>query len=244
MEVFSQKTQESIGFYVYLLINPLDNKIFYVGKGQKNRVFEHAKASLLDLETNDKLDIIREIIAKGQKVKYYILRHGLSEKEAFIVESSFIDFLTFRDFKSVANITNIIAGHHQWDKGIKSVGEIEQIYNCKLLDIHNKPHKLLCININKTYHRYTDIYEATRKSWVLNPDKANEADYVVAEYKGIIRAIFKVNSRGWYFYSKDQYNRYCFEGNRVEEKEICELYLDKKLPDKLKGSANPIRYLY
>lgn len=244
MECFSQKTQEELSFYVYLLINPLDNKIFYVGKGKGNRVFEHAKASLLDLEENDKLDIIKEIISKGQNVKHYILRHRLSEKEALLVESAFIDFLTFKDFKFVANITNVIAGHHQWDEGIKSAEEVEQIYSCELLDMSNKSHRLLCININKTYDRDKDIYEATRKGWILNPDKANQADYVIAEYRGISRAIFKVDNKGWHIYSKNQYNRYCFEGSRVEEEEICHLYLNKKLPKKPKGSANPVRYLY
>lgn len=35
MKYFSQLTQETLGYYVYLLINPLDNKIFYVGKGKE-----------------------------------------------------------------------------------------------------------------------------------------------------------------------------------------------------------------
>ena len=125
MEDFSQLTQETLGYYVYLLINPLDNKIFYVGKGKENRVFNHAKAALLDWIKSDKLDIIREIIDNEQKVKYYILRHGMTEKEAYLVESAFIDFLTFNDFSFVANISNVVAGHNQWDKGLKTVEEIE-----------------------------------------------------------------------------------------------------------------------
>ena len=38
-EIFSQKTQEELKSYVYILIDPRDNKIFYVGKGYGNRVF-------------------------------------------------------------------------------------------------------------------------------------------------------------------------------------------------------------
>lgn len=253
MEYFSQLTQEALGYYVYFLINPLDNKIFYVGKGKGNRVFRHAKAALIEWQNSDKLDIIRDIINKKQSVKYYILRHGLSENEAFIVESAFIDFLTFEDFSFIATISNIVAGYHQWDKGLKTVEEIEHIYNCLPLDMINKPHKLLCININGTYSTSADIYEITRKSWVLNPNRANQADYVVAEYKGIIRAIFKVNEKGWrlvtseenaeYFKGRSKI-RYYFDGQEVVDEEIRKLYLNKKLPDKPKGQVNPIWYLY
>lgn len=252
MEGFSQLTQETLGYYVYLLINPLDNKIFYVGKGKDNRVFYHAKAALLVWLENDKLNLIKDIIDKGQRVKYYILRHGMTEKEAYLVESAFIDFLTFKDFSFVANITNIVAGHNQWDKGLKTVDEIELLYNCLPLDIENKPHKLLSININGTYHSSADIYEITRKSWVLNPNRANQAEYVVAEYRGIIRAIFKIDEKGWqrvesvenaeYIKGKSK-ARYYFEGKEVIDTEIQKMYLHKKLPKKEKGQANPIWYL-
>ncbi len=253
MEYFSQLTQEVLGYYVYLLISPLDNKIFYIGKGKGNRVFEHAKATSLDWLESDKLDIIRKIINGGQNVKYYILRHGMTESEAYLVESAFIDFLTFKDFSFVANITNIVSGHNQWDKGLKTVEEIELLYNCQPLDVENKYHKLLCININGTYHSSADIYEITRKSWVLNPNQANQADYVVAEYRGIIRAIFKVDESGWqrveskenaeYFKGKSRV-RYYFEGREIFDEEVCKMYLHKKLPIKRHGQANPIWYLY
>ena len=253
MEYFSQLVQETLGYYVYLLISPLDNKIFYIGKGKGNRLFDHAKAVPLAWIESDKLNIIRNIIDKGENVKCYILRHGMTEKEAYLVESAFIDFLTFRNFSFVANITNIVAGHNQWDKGLKTVEEIELLYNCLPLDIENKAHKLLCININGTYNSSSDIYEITRKSWVLNPNRANQADYVVAEYRGIIRAIFKVDKKRWqrveskenaeYFKGKSK-ARYYFEGEKVLDKEIQEMYLNKSLPKKEKGQANPIWYLY
>ena len=133
------------------------------------------------------------------------------------------------------------------------IKEIELLYNCLPLDVENKPHKLLCININGTYHSSANIYEITRKSWVLNPNRANQADYVVAEYRGIIRAIFEIDEKGWqrvegeenaeYFKGKSK-TRYYFEGKEVFDKEIQEMYLNKRLPRKEKGQANPILYLY
>lgn len=136
---------------------------------------------------------------------------------------------------------------------MKTVEEIELLYNCLPLDIENKAYKLLCININGTYHSSADIYEITRKSWVLNPNRANQADYVVAEYRGIIRAIFRVDEKGWqkveskenaeYFKGKSK-SRYYFEGEKILDDGICKMYLHKKLPTKRQGQANPVWYLY
>ena len=39
--MFDEKTQQALGYYVYMLIDPSNNKPFYVGKGKNNRVFDH-----------------------------------------------------------------------------------------------------------------------------------------------------------------------------------------------------------
>lgn len=38
MNKFSDKTIEELGYYVYSLTDPRNNKIFYIGKGCGNRV--------------------------------------------------------------------------------------------------------------------------------------------------------------------------------------------------------------
>ena len=82
----SQSTIEKLGYYVYLLIDPRDNKVFYVGKGKGNRINQHLLGALDD-KTNEteKIKKIREIQNTGLEVKHSVLRHELTEKEAFEV---------------------------------------------------------------------------------------------------------------------------------------------------------------
>jgi uncharacterized protein len=72
---------EKLGYYVYLLIDPETDNVFYVGKGTGNRIFAHLATALSRPTANDKLDKIRSIQAKGLSVKHVIHRHGLTEKK-------------------------------------------------------------------------------------------------------------------------------------------------------------------
>lgn len=92
---FPKPVIEKLGYYVYLLIDPKTNKVFYVGKGTGNRLFAHINAAISSPVESDKLAKIRSIQSKGLEVKHSIIRHGLTEKEAFEVSRvrSFFFFL-------------------------------------------------------------------------------------------------------------------------------------------------------
>ena len=70
MDQFSQKSIEEIGSYAYALVDPRTDKIFYIGKGCGNRVFDHCNDAINDDDESLKLNLIREIIAEGLKVKH------------------------------------------------------------------------------------------------------------------------------------------------------------------------------
>lgn len=79
---FSPGVTDQIGSYVYLLIDPRDGAIFYVGKGMGDRCFAHvgeARTTSADTKGDySKLSRIREIEAVGASIRIELLRHGLS----------------------------------------------------------------------------------------------------------------------------------------------------------------------
>ena len=105
---FSPEVEAKLQYYVYALVDPRTDQIFYVGKGVGNRVFQHiAEAENNDVcSTSEKLDQIRAIHAtldaegKPLEVKHFIIRYGLTEEVANEIESTLIDFLTYPQYPS------------------------------------------------------------------------------------------------------------------------------------------------
>ena len=244
MTELSVNSQEQLGAYVYALVDPRSDKVFYVGKGNGNRVFDHCNFAIKDEDAESlKLSLIREIIAEGLNVKHYILRHKLSNNEALIVESVLIDFLTYPEFNNESMLTNIVSGHHQWDRGIKTVGEIEAIYDCKQISPDPNDHMLL-VSLNRTFdlarkrNDDIDLYEITRRAWIVAKNKAKQVNYVVGIHRGIVRSVIKVSGYSWEKDGKNR-DRCAFVGELVDDSP----YLNKKVDDYPFGSGGAITYI-
>ena len=76
MKQFSSEVITKLGYYVYLISDPSNGEIFYVGKGKGNRVFSHFKQT----GDNEKLNKIKEIQSKGLVPKIEILVHGVKDE--------------------------------------------------------------------------------------------------------------------------------------------------------------------
>jgi hypothetical protein len=241
--MFDNLTSSKLGYYVYALINPITTKVFYIGKGIDNRVFSHKsevlenKSDLGSLKKNE----INQILEQNLDIRHIIIRHGLAENEAFLLEAALIDYHNFTSEK----LTNEVSGHNSSFYGIKTTEELIRQYNAPRLE--DLFHNVIIININKQYTKVKNsndgIYEATKESWVINKNRINSIEYALSEFQGIIIGVFKINN----WYSVETKNnkinrRWGFNGEDATL-EVKELYLNKSIAHiKKPGAANPIRY--
>jgi hypothetical protein len=264
--MFDEKTQQELKQYVYMLLDPQNDKPFYVGKGKNNRVFKHMNRAITDSDISTlKYEKIREIVEdKEQTLKHVIVRHGLTDSEAFQIEASLIDTLNYCGL----GLSNQQGGRNSIDKGLMTSEEIIRLYNAQPLNkIGND---CILININKSYKRgngTNSIYQATKETWFIDKNKVKHLKYVLSEYRGLIVEVFEVDNNGWYQKPRTKYktiydenkkpildekgkrkkevvqeNGFGFSGKPAPDS-IRALYINKSVKDKkIQGQANVIRY--
>ncbi len=234
---------------------------FYIGKGTKNRVFEHEKESLGSPDSEKlKLKTIADIKNAGFEVEKIIINSNLTEEEAFAAEASLINAF---NYVGDARLTNIVAGHHSAEA--LSVDEYERINGAAPLEEKDIRHKILIIKINRLYQRGMDekvLYDAVRGVWRVSKEKVRTVEYVFDVYNSLIVAVYKPSE--WFVCkeAKDRLprqdivltpkteNRLFFVDERYEQgfplDENETFYIGKSIARlKLNQSAqNPITYLY
>jgi len=259
---FSEKALSAInGYYVYALIDPRSNDVFYIGKGIGNRVFSHEAESGKSLESEkEKIRRIQDIESNGFSVKRIMVNWGLSEQEAFAAEASLINLF---NIISDNRLTNIVAGHHVHES--LTVETFELIHGAESLKIEEIKHNILVIKINKLYRKDMsdyEIYDAVRGMWrvSLNSIKSKEIRYVFAVYNGLIVGVYKPDE--WHYVhenidlpQQDKMDKDTFERLKNRVYFICKrydelddegrFYLHKSIAElKVNQSAqNPVSYL-
>lgn len=106
------------GFYVYALIDPRDDSIFYIGKGIGGRVLKHEERTRRGvLQNKAKVKRIQEIYAAGKEVVKRILFVSDSEEMALSVEDS-----TIHELRGMG-LTNILGGSAVQSQKVKALAE-------------------------------------------------------------------------------------------------------------------------
>jgi len=221
--------------YVYAYIDPRTGDIFYIGRGQGNRLFSH----LEDRSETEKTAKIADIRKDGEEPRIDILRYGLIESEAALVEAAAIDLL------GLSKLTNRIAGHHY--KSFGRIGSQEVIAMLRAKPV-NVRHKAILITINKLYRSdmtAEELYEATRGIWRVG-SKRDQVEYGMAVYQGIVHEVYKIQQ--WFpagnlgYQTRDAARfmaggRWEFEGTVAID--IRDEYVGNSVG---MGGQNPIRY--
>ncbi len=194
-------------------------------------MFQHLLEAETSSETYEKLDVIRAIKAREKEVVCLIHRHGLTEKEAFEVESSLIDFI------GLVELTNRVLGYKADDRGQMTVSEVIARYDAPIITISEPA---LLIIINKLYRRgmsETELYEITRQSWKVAPER-RKPKYALAVYNGIIRQVYLIDN--WSKSVADP-KRWEFQGTIANN---LQYYVGKSVSPYITiGAQNPIKYI-
>jgi hypothetical protein len=228
---FPTIVSERLGYYVYVLKDPRDGGIFYIGKGKGNRVFNHVNCALDTTYESDKLNLIREIRSHNLDIEYTILRHGLTEEASFEVEAAAIDLI------GLSSLRNEVRGHNTL-RGSKTISQVISLYDTNPIEGFVEP--CLIITINRKYYNgmsSEELYEATRSSWVLG-EKRKGVKFVISACGGIVREVYEVE--GW-----ESYGRRCEFTGRVASDDIRLKYINRSLEKFIKvGSQNPVKYTF
>lgn len=237
-----QRVREKLGYYVYLYVDPRNDLPFYVGKGKGNRLLSH----LNDTKETKKARRIAELRKLGLQPVIEILKYGLSEKEALLIESASIELI------GIDQLTNRVKGHHA---NLQGRGRLEDIIHELNAEDVTIEHPVILINISRQY-RYgisqTELYDATRGAWVVGT-RRKMAEFAFCVYRGIVRAVYSIAAwvaAGSTMTSRDYSNkenkikkRYEFVGN-LAPVEIQSKYLGKSIKHYYeKGAQNPIKYV-
>jgi hypothetical protein len=147
------------------------------------------------------------------------------------IESTIIDLL------GIENLTNSVKGHDTWERGLKTVDEVFQHYDAKVVTF-DEP--CIIININRLYTRGISaqkLYDSTRASWIVGT-KRDRAKFAIASYRGLVREVYEIEK--W----QPNGDRWEFIG-KIAEDEIRDKYLNQSLENYIKkGGQNPIRYTF
>jgi hypothetical protein len=89
MQQIPRRVQEKLKYYMYLYVDPRDGRPFYVGKGKGSRLLSH----LRDNTETTKVKRLAELKKLSLEPILEILKYGLNEREALLVEAVAIDLI-------------------------------------------------------------------------------------------------------------------------------------------------------
>jgi uncharacterized protein len=195
-------------YYVYVLVDPTDGSVFYVGKGSKQRLLAHGREADLSVDEKPRSTKVRRIRAirdAGYEPRVDVVRHGLEESQALLVEAALID--------SLDGLTNAAEGHGA-ERGRKPLSEYVALYGAPLVAADAPPVVLIRVgrwremaeqmepevwrrgNGYRPGISLEEIVDSARGWWKISPGSIQRRGirHAVAVYDGVTRVIMEIGS--------------------------------------------------
>lgn len=211
---FDSLQLNALGYYVYTLSDPRDGKVFYVGRGRGNRVFEHFMEtdrllSEVGLTRKAKHRRIEEIWAEGFDVKWVILRHGIDESTASHVEAAAIDALSI---SQNGIVLNEIAGMGGAEHGLLTEDDVLAL-GAQPVNPRTAYKSVFVFPVHNTLLEGRDLYTAARGNWSVSEIYRSLPNALaVAVANGISREVFRIDS-----WERINGAKYQFSGEKVHD---------------------------
>ena len=171
-------------YYVYKLIDPRDNKPFYIGKGKGNRFSHHEKEAKKGSK-HDKCERIRDILEAGLQIAHEIVKEFEKEQDAYDYEEQLIAEI------GLHNLTNIAKGGRL---PIKPVDEYEGLVNsiCNILRKTNGVYKDVTLTLAGVTIDISDkiepmlqlsfsiLFKNRSEEWIIKQFKRNNVNITMA----------------------------------------------------------------
>lgn len=246
-----KEVRAKLKYYVYVYIDPRDDKPFYVGKGVGERVLDHIEVSG-DSDKGRKLDELR---ATGIVPRLAVVRHGMTESEAFAVEAVLIEHI------GLLNLVNKVAGKGTSEFGFMTLPQICSRYAADPVTDFIEPTILFRLSATFRYSMAGEnaseqerlaLFEATCGTWKLG-DTRNQMKYAMSVYDNVIQEIYEIkcwNPGGTREYRTllrdgDHSSLWEFDGHRCLDEKIRAAYLGKNVKHYFpRGFAGGFRYCF
>lgn len=220
-KLLNELSAEHLKHYDYLLRDPRDNKVFYVGEGVGARAVSHLNEALKAEDPGDPKDHtsktrrIAEIWHADEHVDWQIVSRGYaSQREAEIAEAAVMSGI---NASQNGQLLNARAGNHAAIHGGVFPNELEAL-RAKPVDPANPISAVYVFPIQNALQEVADndVYAATRGDWGIGDTWRNRSDAVaVGLDRGLSKGVFQIE--GWTPVDKSKWK---FDGQPVDDSEL------------------------
>lgn len=249
---------EKLKWYVYKLVDPENNKVFYIGKGKGSRIVDHLRMAISERQIlkeggmSAKLIKIKQICERMDNNKnrpiHQIICHQLeTEAEALRIEAILI--------QQTPDLTNEQAGHNINEFGSANLQEL--VWKLDARPMGPIEHKIILLKIDNTYKSELDhddvgrkVYESCQAAWRCDKKKLDQVELALAILGDVCVGVFE--DLKWIPATKENFpqmtqvqeKKWGFRG-KIAKQENLDKYLNKKIPSELRwkrGQAGSFRY--